>query len=159
MSSLLCHYNLTWVWTLKDCFLVCFTAGSSPSGVILDAPYTTIKDAAFYHPFGIPYWPFMSTFFKPVFIDHIEEEFPVVKYVQNITCPLLIFHGKRDLIVPFHLGVQVYYSAVHSAKDSNRVFFHDCGDSTHKKNYLSQNFSSALNRFVEYTRELKSGLS
>lgn len=127
--------------------------------MILDAPYTTIKDAAFYHPFGILYWPVMSSFFKPVFIDHIVEEFPVVKYVQNITCPLLIFHGKRDLIIPFHLGLQVYYSAVSSAKDKDRIFFHDCPDSTHKKNYLSWNFSLALTRFIEYSREYKSQLS
>lgn len=152
-------YIVSLMSPLKDYFLVCFTVGSSPAGVILDAPYTTIKDAAFYHPFGIPYWPVMSSFFKPVFIDHIVEEFPVVRYVQNITCPLLIFHGKRDLIIPFHLGQQVYYSAVNSAKDKSRVFFHDCGDSTHKKNYLSRSFSTALHRFMEYTREYKSQLS
>ena len=132
------------------------TAGSSLSGLILDAPYTTIKDAAYYHPFGIPYWPVMSTLFKPVIIDHIEEEFPVVKYVKNVTCPLLIFHGKRDVIVPYHLGLQVYYSALQAAKDKSRVFFHDCGDSTHKKNYLSDNFPLALNTFIEYTRHFKS---
>lgn len=120
---------------------------SSLAGVVLDAPYTTIQEAAFHHPFGIPYWPIMSLLIKSFVFVHFQEKFPVIEHVEGVLCPIMIFHGRKDMIVPYHLGYNVFLNAQKHSQ-SGMVDFYDCGNTTHKKNYLSPVFSDALDKFV-----------
>ena len=51
------------------------------------------------------------------------------------------------MIIPFHLGRKVYVAAQGNGHNPN-VSFYDCGDTTHKKNYLSRVFDSTLDSIV-----------
>ena len=136
----------TYVHMCHGIFVIVFSG--SLSGVILDAPYTTIREAAYHHPFGIPYWPFMSLFMEDFVFGQLKEKFPVIDYVKNVHCPIVIFHGEKDMIIPYHLGYNVFLNAQKYGRSSN-VSFHSCGSTTHKKNYLSQTFHSALDGIAQ----------
>lgn len=81
-----------------------------PSSLILDAPFSSLQDAALYHPAGrlfqvIPYYEQLLTMF-------LLEKFPSVERIKNITLPLLILHGRQDFRLPFFLGEALYDSAI-----------------------------------------------
>ena len=80
---------------------------------------------------------------KILFLVNFKEKFPVIDYVRNVHCPIVIFHGEKDMIIPYHLGYNVFLNALKYGRSSN-VSFHSCGSTTHKKNYLSQIFHSTL---------------
>ena len=66
------------------------------AGVILETPFTSMKDAAkkFY-----PYIP-ISILLK----DRYENE----KKIMNINIPIMIMHGEKDTIVPFSMGKKIF---------------------------------------------------
>ena len=74
-------------------------AGTPPGGLILQAAFTRLKDAAAKH-----YW------FVPVSLI-LRDRFPSVERIPQVTCPVLILHGKRDDAVPFVLGRELFAAA------------------------------------------------
>ena len=125
-------------------------SSAEPAGLILDAPFTTIADAASGHPLAVPYRPIMRLFRYLVF-DTFSERFESVKRLEGISCPLLILHGRRDPIIPFEQGWEMYQTALKSRRNvpgAKGVEFVDCGDKTHKNNYESPQTSAALDRFI-----------
>ena len=124
-------------------------SGTSPSGILLDAPFTTIIDAAYHHPFSTPYWPFIDIF-KKLSLDFFHETHSSIDRVSTITCPILIMHGHKDVIIPFHLGFRLYEVALATRKPgSGKVQFIDCGDTGHKYNHRSENLRNALDTFIQ----------
>lgn len=123
--------------------------GADIAGLVLDAPFTSMLDAAYNHPLAIPYWPVMHYIFKPYVIDNFAEKHASVDRLKNIRCPILIAHGHRDIIIPFHLGKKMYETALATRKSSQEtVRFVDCGDSPHKYNYVSTPLRQALDHFI-----------
>ena len=125
-------------------------SGDSPTGILLDAPFTTIIEAAINHPFSLPYrlWP-LRTLLKTYSLDYFHETHQSIDRLRYITCPILIMHGHLDVTIPFDLGHKMYETALSTRKPgSGDVHFIDCGDSSHKYNFRSEPLRQALDSFI-----------
>ena len=125
---------------------------SHPRGVILDAPFTSMVDAAANHPFGMPYWPVLPLF-RALVVEAFHERFDSEARLRNIPFPLLIAHGQKDIIIPFNLGQRMYQTALEARKKnpllSEQIHFVDCGETQHKTNIRSPHLHLALNHFID----------
>ncbi|WP_437229847.1 alpha/beta hydrolase [Planctomicrobium sp. SH661] len=74
-------------------------AGTPPAGLILRATFTSLTDAA---KFLYPWLP-VRTFL----IDRYDS----LKRIGEITCPVLVIHGKQDTIVPYSQGEKLFAAA------------------------------------------------
>lgn len=123
-----------------------------PRGVVLDAPFTTIVDAASNHPLGAPYW-LVLPIFRYFVLEAFNERFDSESRIRFIPFPILIAHGHNDRIIPFHLGYQIYRATLESRRRnpflSQDVHFVDCGESLHNTNFQSRALRSALDHFVD----------
>ena len=116
----------------------------NPAGILLDAPFTNVVDAAYNHPFGLPFVPLG----KRIYQGYMHERHPSDERIHHITCPIMIMHGHSDIIIPFHVGKKLYDIAL-TTRDPRQITFVDCGQSTHKYNYLSQELRNALDKFIK----------
>ena len=66
------------------------------SGLILDAPYTSLVDVAEVHYPHLPSRMFMTG------------RYETLKYMPRITVPLLVVHGKEDRVIPVAMGIAVH---------------------------------------------------
>lgn len=124
----------------------------TPSGLVLDAPFTNIIDAATTHPIGLAFWP-VQGIVRYLVYEAFEERFESVSRLEHITCPLLILHGRNDFIIPFEQGRKMYDTALESRKgkpELGEVSFVDCGNTTHKNNFVSPHVHRALDRFIRH---------
>jgi fermentation-respiration switch protein FrsA (DUF1100 family) len=71
-------------------------AGTPPAGMVLEAPFSSMTDAAANH-----YW------FIPVRLIALDR-WPSDRRIGKVTCPVLHFHGRRDWVVPFKLGKRLF---------------------------------------------------
>ena len=62
------------------------------AGIILESPFTSMVDAGKFYYFYLP----VSLLLK--------DRYETVKKLKNINIPILVMHGKKDKIVPFHMG-------------------------------------------------------
>ena len=69
------------------------------AGIILESPFTSMVDA------GKFYYPYL-----PVSLL-LKDRYETVKKLKNISSPILVMHGKKDKIVPFHMGEQIFEKA------------------------------------------------
>ena len=120
---------------------------TEPPGLILDAPLTNMIDAAENHPLGYGYWPIMPLF-RYLVLENFEEKFESANRLKHITSPILILHGRDDVIIPFHIGEKMYRIGSEDKK-KGEIEFVDCGESNHKNNYESHHAQSALNSFIK----------
>ena len=68
-------------------------------GVILEAPFTSMADAAQYH---YPFFP----------VKHlVNDKYESIKKIDKIDTPLLIFHGEKDRTVPIKFGKLLFKKA------------------------------------------------
>lgn len=130
-----------------------WTRGAAhPRGVVLDAPFTSMIDAAANHPLGAPYWPVLPLF-RYFVIESFNERFDSESRLRFIPFPILIAHGHNDVIIPFHLGHQMYQTILDSRRKnpflSQHVHFVDCGESLHNTNFESRDLSLALDHFID----------
>ena len=69
------------------------------AGIILESPFTSIADAAKI------YYPYLP-------IDLlIKDRYDSLKKIKNINTPILIMHGKKDDVVPFKMGEELFDKA------------------------------------------------
>ncbi|XP_077469951.1 lysophosphatidylserine lipase ABHD12 isoform X2 [Stigmatopora argus] len=83
-------------------------AGSPPDALILESPFTNIREEARSHPLATPYRHLPG--FDWFFLDAItanDIRFANDENVNHISCPTLILHAEDDPVVPFRLGEQV----------------------------------------------------
>ncbi|MGD0091383.1 MAG: alpha/beta hydrolase [Planctomycetota bacterium] len=74
-------------------------AGTPPAGLVLEAPFTSMKDVAAKH-----YW------YVPARLL-LRDTFPSLERIPQVTCPILILHGRRDDVVPFGFGQELFSAA------------------------------------------------
>ena len=82
------------------------------AGIILESPFTSMVDA------GKFYYPYL-----PVSLL-LKDRYETVKKLKNINSPILVMHGKKDKIVPFHMGKKVF----DKAKEPKFSYFPDNDD-------------------------------
>ena len=68
-------------------------------GLVLDAPYTSIVDVA---EVSYPYLPV-----RPFMFDRYE----TMRFLPQVTAPLLVMHGEDDRVIPVEMGKAVYAAA------------------------------------------------
>lgn len=73
--------------------------GTPPRGLMLRGTFTSLVDAASYH------YPWLPV--RWVLVDR----FPSIERIGNVTCPLLMVHGRLDTIVPFEQGQSLFDAA------------------------------------------------
>ncbi|XP_061823435.1 lysophosphatidylserine lipase ABHD12 [Nerophis lumbriciformis] len=89
--------------------------GSPPDALILESPFTNIREEARSHPFSMVYRHLPG--FDWFFLDAISASnirFASDDNVDHISCPVLILHAEDDAVVPFHLGKKLYNMAARS---------------------------------------------
>jgi fermentation-respiration switch protein FrsA (DUF1100 family) len=74
-------------------------AGTPPAGLVLRSTFTRLTDAAAWH---FPWLPV-----RWLMLDR----YPSVERIGAVTVPILIFHGRRDTIVPFIFGERLFAAA------------------------------------------------
>ncbi|KJE96342.1 abhydrolase domain-containing protein 12B [Capsaspora owczarzaki ATCC 30864] len=90
-----------------------------PSALILDAPFSTLRDGALHHPAG--------TLFQIIpkldwLLDRfLAHNFPSVERIKTIDIPILIVHGRQDKRLPIELGEQLYNSAIDARTERARL--------------------------------------
>uniref|UniRef100_A0A3Q3W712 Lysophosphatidylserine lipase ABHD12 n=1 Tax=Mola mola TaxID=94237 RepID=A0A3Q3W712_MOLML len=90
-------------------------SGSPPEALILESPFTNIREEARSHPFSMVYRYLPG--FDWFFLDAITANnirFASDENVNHISCPVLILHAEDDSVVPFHLGKKLYNLAAQS---------------------------------------------
>ncbi|KAM5129962.1 protein ABHD12B isoform 1-T1 [Mantella aurantiaca] len=89
--------------------------GNAADAVILEAPYTNIRDAGAYHPFGKIYhlYPGFEYFFLDTFAlsNHV---FPNDENVKSMTSPLMILHAEDDNVVPVSMAKELHEIAINA---------------------------------------------
>jgi hypothetical protein len=73
--------------------------GTPPGGLVLRSTFTRLTDVAAWH------YPWLPV--RRVMLD----TYPSAERIAEVTCPILIFHGRRDTIIPFEEGKQLLAAA------------------------------------------------
>ncbi len=73
--------------------------GTLPRGLILRGTFTSLVDAAAHH------YPWLPV--RWLLVDR----FPSIERIGQVTCPLLIIHGRLDTIVPYEQGRALFEAA------------------------------------------------
>ncbi|XP_020778230.1 lysophosphatidylserine lipase ABHD12 isoform X2 [Boleophthalmus pectinirostris] len=128
--------------------------GSPPDALILESPFTNIREEAKSHPFSMVYR-FLPGF-DWFFLDSISANnihFASDDNVNHISCPVLILHAEDDPVVPFHLGKKLYLLASRSTSLlGHKVQFVPFDSSLsykHKFIYRSPELKHILSNFLE----------
>lgn len=83
-------------------------AAGTPACLVLEAPLTTIQEAARSHWITIPLRvPFL---FEHV-LARIPETFASIDRVGELTVPLIVLHGRSDAVLPYSMGVALHSAA------------------------------------------------
>jgi len=81
---------------------------NTPSSLILETPYYNLEDVA---KNWLPIFPIKSL---------LRYEIPTMDFIQNITCPVTIFHGTNDKVVPYNSGKRLFES-LHTDTSKKRM--------------------------------------
>ena len=104
---------------------------NSFSGIVLESPFTSIADAAKI------YYPYLP-------IDLlIKDRYDSLKKIKNINIPILIMHGKKDDVVPFKMGVELFETA------NNPKFNYFSDNDDHMMEFNDQ-LMNALRKFLGF---------
>ena len=94
-------------------------AGTPPGGLILRSTFSTLGDAA-RHLFPL----------LPVNIL-LHERYASLDSIGKVTCPILMLHGVRDLVVPHYLGRRLFDAAPELSADGTPIEFIDLPHADH----------------------------
>lgn len=78
-------------------------AGTPPAGLVLEAPLTSMPEAALHHPSGL-FFRFLIPGADSVIQMVLHDKWDTKEHMPHISCPLLILHGDQDAILPVQMG-------------------------------------------------------
>ena len=98
--------------SLGTTFATYVSSTSNPKKLILESPFYSVEDVA------------KSRFaFLPVsYLLHYK--FPTNKYIDKVTCPIIIYHGTKDQVISYEQGKKLYDSFMASYGKNFRTFKH-----------------------------------
>ncbi|NXW94439.1 AB12B protein, partial [Alopecoenas beccarii] len=102
--------------------------GVQVDAVVLEAPYTNIRDAAANFPLTTASPAIYRQFpgFEYLILDSLalgDMFFSSDENVKVLACPLLILHAEDDAVLPPHLGRKLFEMAHSAYKDKTKVKF------------------------------------
>ena len=98
-----------------------------PRQLLLETPYYSLAD--------------MARRFYPIYPAKLalKFNFQSFKYLQDVDCPIIIFHGTEDFVVPYSQGLKL-----HRSLDANRSKFFTIEGGAHKNLIEFEDFREAL---------------
>ncbi|KAH8248092.1 hypothetical protein KR038_012061 [Drosophila bunnanda] len=129
-----------------------------PRGVILESPFTNIRDEILNHPFArmfkhMPWFDF--TVSRPMYENLLRFESDI--HVTEFPQPIMIIHAEDDKVVPFHLGYRLYRIALDGRSRSwGPVEFHRFGSGKnygHKYLCRAPELPGLIRQFVQSYRD------
>mgnify|MGYP001159915215 CR=1 FL=1 len=100
------------------------------SGIILEAPFTSMIDV------GQKYYPIFPVKFL------LKDKYESKKKLKNLKSTILVMHGKKDKIVPFYMGKEIY----ENLPEPKFSYFNDYDD--HMMDY-NEDLIKAIKNFLE----------
>ena len=100
------------------------------AGIILESPFTSMVNM------GKKYYPFFPVSFL------LKDKFESHRKIKKVSVPVLVLHGKKDKIVPFAMGKQMY----EMANEPKFFYFQEYGD--HMIDYDTE-LLMALEKFIQ----------
>ena len=94
-------------------------AGTPPAGMALECPFASLQSTA-----RSLYW------FLPVRLI-LRESFPSDERIADVTCPILVQHGRQDRVVRFKHGRQLFEAAPERSADGTPKRFVEYPNATH----------------------------
>nr|XP_022910144.1 monoacylglycerol lipase ABHD12-like isoform X1 [Onthophagus taurus] len=93
--------------------------GIVPSGLILESPFTSMREEISEHPLAQIFKPlpwFHYTVVEPMQVNNFT--FASDRHIMNVDCSILILHAEDDRVVPYKLGYKLYQLASEYRKPS-----------------------------------------
>ncbi|XP_041132150.1 lysophosphatidylserine lipase ABHD12-like isoform X2 [Polyodon spathula] len=131
--------------------------GSPPDAVILEAPYTNIREEGAHHPFAQIYRIFPA--FDYFFLDSMALSnifFPNDENLKSMSSPLMILHAKDDHVVPFEMSRKLYEIALksqHAQENVKLVSFDSSLGYRHNNIYKDPKLPALLWEFLHLVAE------
>jgi hypothetical protein len=122
-------------------------AGTAPAGLVLRSTFSSLADVARHH------YPFVPVKMFPI------ERYDSIGQIAKVTCPILILHGTRDMIVPYAMGRRLFEAAPQISADSTLKTFVDLRHSDHNDvvDADGDDLQEALTRFVQNVERREPG--
>ena len=102
------------------------------NSIILESPYTSMENAAKI------YYPYLPVKFL------LKDKYDSIKKITKVKIPIFIMHGKKDPIVPFAMGAELF----EEANNPKHSFFSENDD--HMMNFNDQLVSKIVNFISRY---------
>ena len=111
----------------------------SPGGLILRCTFTSLTDA------GVHHYPWLPV--RWVLVDR----YPSIERIRDITCPILVIHGRQDRIVPFEHGEQLFAAAPATSRNGQPKRLLDLPDAGHNDMMYvaADEIRAAVEEFIE----------
>jgi len=126
-------------------------APGSLKGLILDAPFTTLTEAAFSHPISLIFRliPGSTKLIK----KYLHYKYPSIERIGSIDTNLLLLHGENDWKIPVTHSRQLYKTATSSQysnrnKQKNHILLKEVPDAAHNDVYKSIEWLKVLPQFI-----------
>lgn len=99
---------------------LCSSKSEDPALLVLDAPFTRIRDAASHHPLFKHLLAVLdcAPHVKERLLRSIPDPWDSLACVARCTCPVLVFHKVHDEVIPVELGRRVFAAAQSNPKAS-----------------------------------------
>ncbi|KAI8613571.1 Alpha/Beta hydrolase protein [Chytriomyces sp. MP71] len=129
--------------------------GIYPRGLVLQAPYTSIPDAAFeYRAFQVVelFWPLsffpsVEEYLKRTIVDR----FSTRNLIPHLNIPVLLIHGARDREIPIKNSQQLFAIGVAAHRGAGRIV------DVHQAPEVRRDGEAAFRAFVKGTEETATG--
>lgn len=117
----------------------------SVMGLILEAPFNNMKEAAIGHPLSLPFR-FLPHF--AYFLQEINDLFKSDEKIISVGYPTLILHDHDDNIIKFALGWKLYKAALSSQERNQYLEFKEFRGYGHRLLYDAKNLPEILRKFM-----------
>ncbi|XP_056914647.1 lysophosphatidylserine lipase ABHD12-like [Takifugu flavidus] len=133
--------------------------GSVADALILEAPYTRMRDVVDSHVFAKMYLfvPGIQNLLWDI-LDRNNIEFANDENLKTVTSPLLILHAEDDNLVPHHMGLKLYQISLQARKKTETdaqvemISYSARRGFSHNGIYLDPNLSDAVGSFLHKLR-------
>lgn len=122
--------------------------GHPPSGIILEAPFTSVWEGATSHFITLPFR--FLPYFKETVLDEIKDVFRTDLRIADVYCPILILHDRDDHTLSIELGKKLYESAKSTRQpDAGGVKFIEFHGHGHNDIFQSDRLPGILRDFIK----------